>query len=79
MAFGDQELVDIHLFAMRGMTLVEHALTDDMGALRMLTRGPADLMAIQLQIDSFRGTFAKLTLAAMAESGRAEVRHRTRN
>ena len=79
MAFSDQELADIHLFAMRGMTLAEHAMTDDMGALGMLTRGPVDLASIQQQIDSFRGTVAKLTLAVMAGSGMAEVQHRAKD
>ncbi|WP_138437923.1 hypothetical protein [Marinobacter shengliensis] len=73
LSFSAQEVASIQRFTMHGMALVEKALTGSENALALIARGPTDLDSMRQDVNSFRATFGKLTLAAMVNSGATEV------
>lgn len=73
LSFSAQEVESIQRFTMHGMTLVEKVLIGSEEALELIARGPTDLDAMRRDVNAFRATFGKLTLAAMVNSGATEV------
>lgn len=76
MAFSPEELADIQRYAMFGMAATERSLMDNSPVVPDPMGNVKDRKTLQKDLNQFRATFGKLTLAFLSGSGAAEINKR---